>query len=366
MTWRLLQGAVTSDQQFSFVPRPQQQPGRFAPPSARPATDNVPTVPAVTSFDRFRPSEATDNFRFQPSPRPGELVGRAPGLAPGQDSSAAFPPRLTLEPQFPNSRTPETVRGGQFQVTAPSVEPISVSGVLGRAPGLAAQQSETTGTAFRGRKRLRTRPVESSTRSRVRSKVKISLLEEPTDEELEEADTVPPTTRSRVRSRFPATSGTRTRVPTGTRIVPTGNRKRQRTRPTAPTESEESEEDRVVAEEDRRADIATAPRRKLNRPGLTARRKTTVSPSEPATRPPFRRRLRPFPALDLETGVAAGETESPQFPSGEEGAGLLDLIPTVNTAGISVQPVSSVSNALHPPAPLLSASQCMQFQSLNG
>ena len=122
----------------------------------------------------------------------------------------------------------------------------------------------------------------------------------------------------------------------------------------------------MVAEEDRRADIANAPRRKLNRPGLTARRKTTVSPSEPATRPPFRRRLRPFPALDLESGVAAGETESPQFPSGEEGAGLLDLIPTVNTAGISVQPVSSVSNAIHHPAPLQSASQCMQFQSLNG
>ena len=91
-----LQGQVTSEQQFSFLPRqpqaqpqpqPQPQPqaptrfsptnGGFVSPSARPqvvSQDNVPTVPAVTNFERFRPSEATElepaNLRFQPSPRP--------------------------------------------------------------------------------------------------------------------------------------------------------------------------------------------------------------------------------------------------------------------------------------------------------
>ena len=86
------QGQVTSEQQFQFIPRqptePQQGPSRGQPqpptrftnagvtnPSVRPSvlSDNVPTVPAVTSFERFRPSEATDienNFRFNPSPRP--------------------------------------------------------------------------------------------------------------------------------------------------------------------------------------------------------------------------------------------------------------------------------------------------------
>merc|ERR1719192_1318520 len=113
---RFPQGQVTSEQQFSFVPRqPQPQPpppNRFNPgpagfvsPSARPqvgggSQDNVPTVPAVTDFQRFRPSEASDvetNLRFQPSPRPAFEQ-------PAPANTGIFP--NSHSPTLPTLRTP--------------------------------------------------------------------------------------------------------------------------------------------------------------------------------------------------------------------------------------------------------------------
>ena len=155
---------------------------RFAPgPSARPAlagSDNVPTVPAVTSFERFRPSEATDienNFRFNPSPRPQpqpQFQQPQPGQPPvfAEDPrSSGIVPRFPLEQsqQFPNSQRQFPIPSQTSQRTptftippAISIEPISGTGVISR-PGqasLVAAESETTGSAFRGRQRVRVRP----------------------------------------------------------------------------------------------------------------------------------------------------------------------------------------------------------------
>ena len=155
---------------------------RFAPgPSARPAlagSDNVPTVPAVTSFERFRPSEATDienNFRFNPSPRPQpqpQFQQPQPGQPPvfAEDPrSSGIAPRFPLEQsqQFPNSQRQFPIPSQTSQRTptftippAISIEPISGTGVISR-PGqasLVAAESETTGSAFRGRQRVRVRP----------------------------------------------------------------------------------------------------------------------------------------------------------------------------------------------------------------
>jgi hypothetical protein len=140
-------GSVTSEQQFQFVPRQQQQtvssnrfnPGFVSSPSARPFTadprDNVPTVPAVTSFEKFRSNEATDpqnRFRFNPSARPFSVFNTNQNREGGQ--AGIFPPRLSVEEvTFSNSRTPEVrLSGLPDTTTSLSVEPVSVSGILSR------------------------------------------------------------------------------------------------------------------------------------------------------------------------------------------------------------------------------------------
>ena len=304
----LLQGQVTSDQQFSFVPRqpqpqpqPQAQPpppNRFNPagagfvsPSVRPQVggqlDNVPTVPAVTNFQRFRPSEASEvetNLRFQPSPRP------------------AFE-------NFPNSHS-NTLRTPTFTVPPSlSIEPISSQGVISR-PSLVAQESETTGTAFRGRQRLRVRPdqVDTGTRTRLRNKVRFGGEQQEQQQEVVEVAEVeteaPATTAARggrTRSRF---SPSRARAPTGARVVATGQRKRQRFN---------KNNNNDLPEEDRRSG-AGAPRRKVNRvPNFTSRRKTTPPPEVPVTRIPPRRRKKP---------INFGEEERTESPLIQPDSGL--------------------------------------------
>jgi len=379
---RFPQGSVTSEEQFSFVPRQQQQPSQpqfqqvqpaqqtqsnrfnpgspgFASPSVRPFTDNVPTVPAVTSFDRFRPSEATDNsFRFQPSQRPEESNSQE------NSNSAIFPPRLQVEQAtFPNSHTvrvPPTFSLRPDVATSPSVEPVSISGIINRSPVIPTSEIESTGTAFRGRKRLRPRFESSETggRSRVRSKVKISVLEEK-DEDDEENDTVPPTTssRGRLRSRFSGSSPrslvskaeSRPRVPTGPRIVPTGKRRRQKFGKSQNEEenNEDIENNNVPEEEDRRSDTS-APRRKLNRlPGqFTSRRKTTNPTEVPITRIPLRRRLRPL-SFGNDQETIDFETESPQIFIDEDEDSSFETFPTTNKNGISVLPISTFGELEH-------------------
>ena len=364
MTNKLLfQGQVTSEQQFQFIPRqpsepqqpqqnrftqPQPQPPTRFTPSARPATgsDGVPTVPAVTSFQRFQPSEATDienNFRFNPSPRPQQF----------QPQPAAQPPvfqeeprRLPLNPgqQFQNSHT--SVRTPTFTIPpAIKIEPIAGSGVIQRQPlpsleparqplqNLDTSESETTGTAFRGRQRLRVRPEqverlrpdpETLTRNRNRAKIRFTDAE---DTESEETETVPPTTAGRVRtrSRFPLN---RSRAATAPRAPLTGARKRQRFRGVADDDTTENI-DNTLQEEDRRSDIGSS-RRKVNRiPNFTSRRKTTQSPEAPTvTRIPPRRRLKPFqPQEEQETERPAVEEFEPE-------------------GGISVQTVSTVRSCI--------------------
>jgi len=374
---RFPQGSVTSEQQFSFVPRQQQgqpqlqqvqpvpqtqsnrfNPGRpgFASPSARPFTDNVPTVPAVTSFDRFRPSEASDNsFRFQPSQRPEQ-----PDIQENSNS-AIFPPRLQVDQAtFPNSHTvrvPPTFSLRPDVATSPSVEPVSISGIINRAPSNPTSEIESTGTAFRGRKRFRPRfeSSETGSRSRVRNKVKISVLEDKEEEDVEEeSDTVPPTTasRGRLRSRFSGSaprslvseSKSRPRLQSGSRIVPTGKRRRQKFgKNKDESEQRDTDEDiennNVPEEEERRSDVSS-PRRKLNRlPGqFTSRRKTTNPTEVPVTRIPLRRRLRPI-GTEQESGEY--ETESPQIFVDEDSS--FEPFPTTNENGISVLPISTVS-----------------------
>jgi len=374
---RFPEGSVTSEQQFSVVPRQQgqqnqpqfQQPAQqpqpnrfnsgFSSPSVRPFTDNVPTVPAVTSFDRFRPSEATDNsFRFQPSQTPEQKFSQE------SSNSAIFPPRLQVEQAtFPNSHTvrvPPTFSLRPDVATVPSVEPVSVSGIINRIPGIQSSESEITGTAFRGRKRLRPRFESSETggRSRLRNKVKISILEDnDDDEEEEESDTVPPTTasRGRLRSRFTGSSPrsskpelkSRPRLPTGTRVIPTGKRRRQKF---GKNRSEEDTDDDIennnVPEEEDRRSSNSAPRRKLNRlPGqFTSRRKTTNPTEAPVTRIPSRRRFRPSSFTNQESPDF--QTESPQFFSedDEDEETSSEVFSTTNENGISVLPISTVSS----------------------
>ena len=347
-----VQGQVTSEQQFSFVPRqPQQQPPAqpqfpdFSP-SARPAVgagpDNVPTVPAVTSLQRFRPSEAsalpdtdTDSFRFQPSPRPQPRPPPKPQQVPVFQEEAGFPGRLPVRPQqFPNSHT--SARTPTFTVPpAISIEPISGSGVINRSPNLVAAESETTGSAFRGRQRVRVRPdqIDTGKRAKVRSKIRFSeAAPAPAEAGAQAEDSVeaaaPAVTagRGRTRSRF---TGTRSRAPTAPRVVVTGTRKRQRFRD-SPGEAAQLEED--IPEEPRRSELGTL-RRKVNRiPSFTSRRKTTPPAEAPVTRVPPRRRLKPFPVED-DQEIVGFETESPEILLEEE---------VVADPGISVQPVSTV------------------------
>ena len=370
---RFPEGTVTSEQQFSLVPRQQTQSSSpqfqqvqqsqsnrfnsgFPSPSVRPFTDNVPTVPAVTSFDRFRPSEASDSsFRFQPSQRPDESFSQE------SSNSAIFPPRLNVEQAtFPNSHTvrvPPTFSLRPDVVTAPSVEPVSVSGIINRNP-VSSTEGESTGTAFRGRKRVRPRfePSETGGRNRVRNKVKISVLKEKDEEDEEENDTVPPTTasRGRLRSRFSASaprslgsdSKTRSRLPTGPRVIPTGKRRRQKFGKSHSSEDndEDIENNNVPEEEDRRSGLSS-PRRKLNRLSghFTSRRKTTSAPDIPVTRIPPRRRLRPF-SFGNDQDLDSSETESPQFLINQDENDEIQSeedISTINDNGISVLPIST-------------------------
>ena len=351
----LLQGQVTSDQQFSFVPRqPQSQPqppNRFNPgpgfvsPSARPQVagqDNVPTVPAVTNFQRFRPSEASDvetNLRFQPSPRPAfEQPGPAsPGIFPPSNPPASFPVRPTL--RTPTFTVPPSL----------SIEPISSQGVISR-PSLVAQESETTGTAFRGRQRLRVRPdqVDTGTRTRPRNKVRFTGDQQEVQQEVEqevetEAPPVPTAARGgRTRSRF---SASRARAPTGSRPVPTGQRKRQRF---------QKKNNNDLPEEDRRS-VAGSPRRKVNRvPSFTSRRKTTPPPEVPVTRIPPRRRQKPISFQDEEIQTESPLSQFDSSPSTKSSDALLrELLSSSkeNSAptdeGIAVLPASTVGELSH-------------------
>ena len=349
------QGQVTSEQQFSFLPRqpqaqpqPQPQPqaptrfsptnGGFVSPSARPqvvSQDNVPTVPAVTNFERFRPSEATElepaNLRFQPSPRPA-FEQPQPPVSVFQQEPAVNPPA-----SFPNSHS-NTLRTPTFTVPpALSIEPISSQGVISR-PNLVAQESETTGTAFRGRQRVRVRPdqVDTGGRQRVRTKVRFGEQEA----EQVEVETEAPVRGGRTRSRF---TGTRTRTPTAPRVVATGQRKRQRQR-------DQELPNTDLPEEDRRS-VVGSPRRKVNRvPSFTSRRKTTPPPEAPATRLPPRRRVKPVSFSGQETEL---ETENPatvfETPSTKSSEALLrELLGSrpdparQEDEGIAVLPASTV------------------------
>merc|ERR1712013_229256 len=205
---------------------------------------------------------------------------------------------------------------------------------------------------------------ETGGRSRLRNKVKISILEDnDDDEEEEESDTVPPTTasRGRLRSRFTGSSPrsskpelkSRPRLPTGTRVIPTGKRRRQKF---GKNRSEEDTDDDIennnVPEEEDRRSSNSAPRRKLNRlPGqFTSRRKTTNPTEAPVTRIPSRRRFRPSSFTNQESPDF--QTESPQFFSedDEDEETSSEVFSTTNENGISVLPISTddVSNILPP------------------
>ena len=303
--------------------------------------DNVPTVPAVTNFQRFRPSEASDvetNLRFQPSPRPAFEQQPAPA------NTGIFPP-VPAVPAGSGLARP-TLRTPTFTVPPSlSIEPISSQGVISR-PSLVAQESETTGTAFRGRQRLRVRPDQVDTgtirTTRPRNKVRFGG-EQPQEVEEVETEAPPPTAArgGRTRSRF---SGSRARAPTGSRVVATGPRKRQR----FPVKNNND-----LPEEDRRSVAAGSPRRKVNRvPNFTSRRKTTAPPEVPVTRIPPRRRQKPI-SFD-EDERAEVQTESPlsQFgssPSTKSSDALLrELLSSSKESsaptdeGIAVLPVSTV------------------------
>ena len=111
---------------------------------------------------------------------------------------------------FPNSRLPTGPRVPSFSggfsgrpesITVPSVEPVSIQGIINRAP-------EPTGTG--GRRRVRPRVELTGERGRTRPRGR--------GQDEQEGDTeLPPTgTRSRVRSRF--TGSTPKTTSTGTRL----------------------------------------------------------------------------------------------------------------------------------------------------
>ena len=104
------------------------------------------------------------------------------------------------------------------------------------------------------------------------------------------------------------------RVPTGTRIVPTGKRRRQKVRGRGEQEEEEQEEsaeENDVNEEERRLD-ATQSRRKLNRLAGTGARRTPTPASFSGSRGTPRRRLRPSSAVQ----ATDENTESPTLSQG--------------------------------------------------
>merc|ERR1711892_250080 len=192
--------------------------------------------------------------------------------------------------------------------------------------------------------------------SRVRNKVKISILEDNDEEEEEESDTVPPTTssRGRLRSRFSGSAPrslkskteSRPRLPTGPRVVPTGKRRRQKFgKNRSEEENDDDIEDNNLPEEEDRRSANSAPRRKLNRlPGqFTSRRKTTNPTEAPVTRIPSRRRFRPS-SFGKDQESPDFQTESPQFfidDDDEETSS--EVFSTTNENGISVLPISTAA-----------------------
>ena len=102
----------------------------------------------------------------------------------------------------------------------------------------------------------------------------------------------------------------RPRVPTGTRIVPTGKRRRQKVRGRGEQE-DESVEENDVDEEERRLDT-TQSRRKLNRLAATGGRRTPTPASFSGIRGTPRRRLRPSSTVQ----ATDDNTESPTFSQG--------------------------------------------------
>lgn len=399
-------GSVTSEQQFQFVPRQQQQtvpanrfiPG-FAPqPSARPFTldprDNVPTVPAVTNFEKFRPGEATQS-RFSPSPRPFSVFNTDQNSQGGQ--AGIFPPRLSVEQvTFSNSRTPEVrLPGFPDTTTSLSVEPVSVSGILNRIPGVisADQDVEDTGNAFRGQSRLQSRGNTfdpSGGRGRGRNKVK---LENEDQDYLSETETELPITssRGRVRSRFNTgvtgtrttgsrAQGTRTRVSTGSRASPTGKRRRQRlgARGEQEIDVEEDIENNKLPEEERRSESSFGGnRRKVNRISgqFTSRRKNTkptvFTPGASGTRVPVRKRIHPALLSSVNEDETNLNTESPGIIIDEEDLRSQRFELSTSQNGISVLPISLATGAEYditttpPTAPPTKATE-NKFQVLSG
>ena len=130
------------------------------------------------------------------------------------------------------------------------------------------------------------------------------------------------------------------RVPTGTRIVPTGKRRRQKVRGRG-EQDEESAEENEVDEEDRRQDT-TQSRRKLNRVTGTGSRRTPTPASFSGSRGTPRRRLRPSSAAQ----ATDENTESPTFSQGP---------------AIRVKTVSKVTAELNCPCSL-----CPSYKSNEG
>ena len=106
------------------------------------------------------------------------------------------------------SSLPGGFSGRPESITVPSVEPVSIQGIINRVPSSqSASPAETTGTG--GRRRVRPRVELTGTRSRPRGRA---------PEEQSEGNTESPPTgsRSRVRSRF--TGSTPKTTATGSRL----------------------------------------------------------------------------------------------------------------------------------------------------
>ena len=140
------------------------------------------------------------------------------------------------------------------------------------------------------------------------------------------------------------------RIPTGTRIVPTGKRRRQKVAGQADSQEEEEdveeEEDNNLDGEDRRPKT-TQGRRKLNRLNLvpTGTRTPITGTRSPitGTRSPSRRRQRPLPPA--EATVQSEEEERPTGPTGP--SSLLSQIPSFSPTGpaIRVKTLSKVAQS---------------------
>ena len=112
----------------------------------RPFTNNVPTVPDVTSstgFGQVKPLTACFSFNL-PKDWMIRLVKKVQTVPSSlQDLTwnkqlFLIPPTFSLRPDV---------------VTAHSVVPVSVSGIINRNP-VSSTEGESTGTAFRGRTRV--------------------------------------------------------------------------------------------------------------------------------------------------------------------------------------------------------------------